>query len=106
VTTTEQNLPSVIVTGIDPDASGELEAVPSGDVDTLLEDIAEHANRRDSRRVQTLHSIDAPPARPSRAPRAVALAVLGAVVVAGALVGLRAHHVSPGDVRAALHFTR
>jgi hypothetical protein len=108
VRTTEQSLPSVIVDirELEAAAAAEEERVPSADVDVLLEDISTHATLRDSRRVQTLPSIEPPPMRTRLVPRALAIALVSAAVVAGTVVCLGVHHVSPGDLRAALHLAR
>jgi len=107
MTTTENSLPSVIV---EQDPTVRAEHVPddsghSEEVDGLLESIEAHATARDSRRVQTLHAIERPPA--PRSFRAAAIVFVSACALAGgAFVGLHAHHISPRALGAALHLTR
>jgi len=110
MTTSENNLPSVIVDlaeleASEPVASPNDDAVPSSEVDGLLESIEAHASARDSRRVQTLHVIER-----TRAPHAfrnAAIVVVSACVLAGgAFVGVHTHHLSPRALGAALHFSR
>jgi hypothetical protein len=106
VTTTEHSLPSVIVDLHELEESAEEEASRASDVDGLLQDIETHANLRDSRRVQTLHVIDEP-RRERGSLRNLTLALLTAFVVAGTtFAGLRASHVLPSSLGAAIHSMR
>jgi hypothetical protein len=109
VRTTENTLPSVIVDLKELEATEEEEAQRSSDVDGLLDDglleaIEAHAHARDSRRVQTLHVIEH---RQGSARRNAAILLLTACAVAGTtFAGLRAYHVSPHVLSAALHLAR